>query len=91
MGTQPPNLLLLSFIIQGLSRDRPDGPLKQTLVWERVTQGRRDLQGQDHPMLASPVCCLGQACIFWVRDPLTFCWNWFHGWTDGRERCTVMG
>lgn len=51
LGTQPPSLLLPSFIIRGLSRDRPDGPVQQARVWERVTRGQRDRQGQDHRCL----------------------------------------
>lgn len=74
-GTRPSALLLLSFIIQGLARDRPRSQLKQALMWEKTTRAERPLgSGPDYLMLTSP----GQVPISRDRDPLTSCWALLH-------------
>lgn len=61
LGQQPPSLLLL-FTIQGLARHRPYSQLKQTLVWGRVTQGRKR-PSESGPSAACISCLLSRPSI----------------------------
>lgn len=62
LGDTATRLLLLSFIMQGLSRDRSYSQLNQTLVWERITHGwkRPSGSGLDHLMSMPSTHPLGQ-------------------------------
>lgn len=62
LGDSATCLLLLSFIIRGLSRDRSYSQLKQTLVWERITHGwkRSSGSGPDRLLSMPSIHPLGQ-------------------------------
>lgn len=84
LGDTATCLLLLSFIIQGLSRDRSYSQLKQTLVWERITHDwkRPSGSGPDRLMSMPSIHPLGQRYPDLLLELVPS--------SDGRERTTVM-